>query len=90
VNARTRRDQGNLWLRREAALRSPVLPVLWAIWDRGVTLALDSNGRVLCRPAGSLTPEEKATLRQHPNEVKLLVELATADEVVPNFACPVI
>jgi hypothetical protein len=77
----------DLWRRREAALRSPVLLVLWAIWERGAVLAVNKWGQVICRPAGSLSAAEKAALRQHPEEVKLLVELANADDVIPNFEC---
>ena len=73
-----------LWLRREAALRGPTLPVIWAIVDRGVKLTL-AGERVLADPPGQLRPDELAVLREHPADTRLLVELAAGDVEVANY-----
>jgi hypothetical protein len=74
-----------LWQRRDAAMRNPVLETIWRIVARGVTLSLDERRRVLCSPPGSLTPEEIAELKANRDDVKVLVALINDEAVVPRW-----
>lgn len=79
-------DRERLWALRESALRHPVLTTLWALQARGVRLTLDARGAVRCHPAGSLSDDEKATLRAAPRELVVsLVTLGDADVVCEQW-----
>jgi hypothetical protein len=78
-------NRQDLWRLRETALRSPALPVLWKIVERGVQVALDERGRLVVRPAGEIRTEELIVLRQWPEATRTLVALATANVVCPQY-----
>jgi hypothetical protein len=55
------------------AVPLPLLQFCWQLEDRGILLALDTDGSILAKPASRLTDTDCATIREHkPALVELL------------------
>lgn len=62
-------------------LASPALPVLLALEAAGVRFKLDDDGHLLVSPPGALTAEQRDLLRQHEQDVRVLVQVGTDQAV---------